>query len=168
MVILFDYREVLDCIDHQLLTRIVCSLDIPRGVAPWVVDFLGHRYQRVKLSVDCFSEWGPIPAGVLQGTKLGPSLFLLMKNDSKYLDDKTVAEIVPRDACGHTRAACQSRRGLVRRAQKMQLNADKCKVMVIEFKRHKHDFIPLTVHSQELETVDKVKVLGVIISYNLK
>ena len=40
-----------------------------------------HRYQRVKLSADCFSEWGPVPAGVPQGTKLGPWLLLLMISD---------------------------------------------------------------------------------------
>ena len=55
-VVLFEYRKAFDCIDHQLLTHKIYSLDIPRGVARWVIDFLVHRYQRVKLSADCFAE----------------------------------------------------------------------------------------------------------------
>ena len=70
-VVLFDYRKAFDYIDHQLLTHKIYSLDIPRGVARWVVDFLVHRYQRVKLSADCFAEWGPVPAGVPQGKNWG-------------------------------------------------------------------------------------------------
>ena len=59
-VVLFDYRKAFDYIDHQLLTRKIYSLDIPRGgggrgVVRWMVDLLSHRYQRVKLSADFFS-----------------------------------------------------------------------------------------------------------------
>ena len=50
----------------------------------------------------------------------------------------------------------------------MQLNADKCKVMVMDFKRKKHGFSPLLVDGCELETVDSAKILGVTISSNLK
>ena len=78
-----------------------------------MIDFLVHRNQPVKLSADCFSEWGPVPAGLPQGAKLGPWLFLLMIIDLhvphtqtwKYVDDTTVAEIVPRDTTGDAQAA---------------------------------------------------------------
>ena len=174
-VVLFDYRKAFDYIDHQLLTHKIYSLDIPRGVARWVVDFLVHRYQRVKLSADCFSEWGPVPAGVPQGTKLGPWLFLLMINDLripqvqtwKYVDDTTVAEIVPRNALGDAQTAVKVVEDWSK-AQKMQLNADKCKVMVIDYKRQKHHFTPLLVDGKVLETVESARILGVTISCNLK
>ena len=102
-VVLFDYCKAFVCIDHQLLTRKIYSFNIPRDVARWVVDFLSHRYQRVKLSADCFSGWGHVPAGVPQGTKLGPWLFVLMLN---YLRVPQV------QTCLQT-SCCQSRRGLV-------------------------------------------------------
>lgn len=174
-VVLFDYRKAFDLIDHQTLVRKIFTLDIPRCVANWVVDFLSHRKQRVKLSLDCFSEWGSVPAGVPQGTKLGPWLFLLMINDLrvadtltwKYVDDTTIAEIVPRNEQGNAQVAvdaveCWSK------CQLMQLNADKCKELRIDFKRNKHLFQPLTVDSKELPVVNSAKILGVTLANNLK
>ena len=80
-IVLLDYRKAFDLIDHRILVDKILSLRMPRGVARWVCDFLLNRFQRVKLSKDCFSEWGAIPSGVPQGTKLGPWLFVLMIND---------------------------------------------------------------------------------------
>ena len=40
-------------------------------VVNWVIDFLRSRQQRVKLT-GMLSDWLDVPAGVPQGTHLGP------------------------------------------------------------------------------------------------
>ena len=139
-VVLFDYRKAFDLIDHKILVTKFNGLDMPHSIKAWVTDFLTNRHQRVKLSSDCFSEWGPVPAGVPQGTKLGPWLFLLMINDLKvdaltwkYVDDTTISQTIPRGSLGDVQQAVTTVENWSR-SQLMQLNADKCKEMVIDFK----------------------------------
>lgn len=72
----------------------------------WLCDILTNRQQRIKVADDCDLEWSSIPCGVLQGTKLGPWLFLLMINGLttsdvdlwKYVDDTTESEVVAKGA----------------------------------------------------------------------
>ena len=80
-VVLLDYRKAFDLVDHSILAAKILELRIPRRIARWVCDFLMDRRQRVKLSNDCFSEWGAVPSRVPQGTKRGPWLFVLMINN---------------------------------------------------------------------------------------
>ncbi|PFX13809.1 Fibrinogen C domain-containing protein 1 [Stylophora pistillata] len=126
----------------------------------------GDRRQRVKLSRDCFSEWGPVPAGVPQGTKLGPWLFILMINDlrvrgfhsRKYVDDTTVAEIVPRGELSDIQSAVYAVETWSS-DQRMALSAVTCKVMNIDFKKNKRVFEPLGVNGKDLSVVSSAKIL---------
>ena len=52
--------------------------------------------------------------------------------------------------------------------QLMQLNADKCKELIIDFKENPHNFSPLVVDSKALPVIDCAKILGVTISSDLK
>ena len=80
--LLLDYRKAIDLIDQGILVRKLrnqCKL--PDSIINWIIDFLSDRSQRIKFASECFSEWGPVPAGAPQGTKLGRWLFVLMIND---------------------------------------------------------------------------------------
>ena len=167
-IVLFDYKKAFDLIDHQILLQKVFSLNIPTSIARWVADFLTSRKQRVKLSHDCFSEWGDVPSGVPQGTKLGPWLFVLMINDLKFqdvsswkfVDDTTISEVVQSKANSHVQNAVTHVEKWFAE-NKLQLNAKKCKELIIDFKHTKHVCDPLSISGNHQ------KILGLIISSDL-
>ena len=80
-VVLLDFRKAFHLNDHSVLVQKLTTYDIPSQVKSWIVDYLMDRKRRVKLDQDCHSEWGSVPFGVPQGTKLGPWLFLVMVKD---------------------------------------------------------------------------------------
>lgn len=174
-VVLFDYRKAFDLIDHTILARKLSSLDIPYGIACWIIDFLKGRKQRVKLDHDCKSEWNDVPAGVPQGTKLGPWLFVLMVDDIqvtdnelwKYVDDITIAEPVHKDEVSIIQNAV-SEIATKSLQNKFQLNEDKCKEMRISFAKQEPDFAPVIINEKAIETVPTIKLLGLNITNDLK
>ena len=70
-LVLVDYQKAFHFVDHSIIVSKLESLDISHATIKWITDFLTNRQQRVKLGEDCFSEWGNVPTGVPQGTKLG-------------------------------------------------------------------------------------------------
>jgi len=70
--LLLDYRKAFDLIDHSILVRKMRNQSkLPASIVNWINEFLSDRSQRIKFVSECFSEWGPVPAGVPQGIKLG-------------------------------------------------------------------------------------------------
>ena len=100
---LLDFRKAFGFVDHHILVAKLLSLGVNPSVLNWIIDFLRGRQQRLKVN-GVFSDWLEVAAGVPQGTRWGPWLFLTMLNDLslpkgclmwKFADDTTVSEVVP-------------------------------------------------------------------------
>ena len=136
--------------------------------------FLSDRLQRVKLSQGCFSEWGRVPSGVPQCTKLGPWLFLIMINDLsltdtdlwKYVDDTTASETVNKSQQSRAQAIVDEM-SLWSQNNKMKLNEEKCKELRISFSKVPRDFNPILVNDKCVEVVESCKLLGMTINNKL-
>ena len=168
---LLDYKKAFDLVDHNLLIAKLCSLGVKPTVVNWVADFLRDRYQRVKLNSDCFLDSKPVPAGIPQGTRIGPWLFLVMINDLtisntlssiwKFADDTTVSEIVPKFGASTLQDTIHD---VLRWSNdnRFKLNSLKCKELRIDFRRESNlDTVSLKANGNAFEIVKSAKILGI-------
>ena len=139
-----DYRKAFNLIDHSLLITKLKGYSINPCIINWICDFLMDRQQRVKMENDIYSEWKDVVAGVPQGTKLGPWLFLVMINDLEissadgnviFVDDTTSFEIVEKDKSSLMQSMADEV-SLWSNDNMFQIQPKKCKELRISFKKN--------------------------------
>ena len=85
----------------------------------------------------------------------------------KFVDDTTISEVVQIGTNSQVQEAVTSVEKWSTE-NKFQLNARKCKELIIDFKHSKHVFEPLTVNGNLLSVVKHAKILGLNLSSELQ
>jgi len=83
--VFLDFSKAFDLVDHSILTQKLITLQVPHFVIKWIVIFLSNRTQAVKLNFKVSSS-ANINRSVIQGSGLGPILFIIYAFDLKCLD----------------------------------------------------------------------------------
>jgi len=100
--LLVDFSKAFDVVDHGILFTKLQQLNLPSPILSWLSSFLTGRTQQVK-SGHQISAPRPINRGIVQGSGVGPMLFVVLESDLnlisvinlifKYADDNNL--IVP-------------------------------------------------------------------------
>ena len=140
-VIFIDLQKAFDTIDHEIILQKLAKYGVDQDALKWFKSYLRNRLQRCNVN-NHLSSATPLNCGVLQGSIIGPLLFLIYINDlpnclnlgspRMYADDTNVT-FAAYDMLG---LEAQINTGLKNinlwlRANKLSLNVAKTEFMVI-------------------------------------
>ena len=84
-----DFAKAFDSVCHSKLIVKLSKYGIAGNLLLWIQNFLSGRTHRTRVG-DCLSSIASITSGVVQGSCLGPILFLLYVNDLPSVFSHTV------------------------------------------------------------------------------
>ena len=184
-VIAIDMSSAYCLVGHLILSQKLRILGLSNHTLAWVMSFLADRSQAVDIQGKMSTTLMSGEQGVIQGGSSSGDLFLLYLNDlplclprpgmdkpnvsaSMYVDDVTIVAFANSISALQTTLQnayldmeyCLSR-------HKMQINGSKTQMVIISNKPE-HKLITIEAGGTTSHHQDDLKVLGLIISSNLK
>lgn len=182
-LILLDFSKAFDTIDHNLLCAKLTYYGFDETAVNFFQSYLSDRVQSVIIDGN-ISERRSITSGVPQGSVLGPILFLIYTADifqsvtfsriQCYADDSQVEysfnPLNVKNACENINIDLDSI-SIYAKQNNLQLNPDKCAFMLFSSDKIKNniiDSLKLKIDDHFLNSVDKIKNLGLIFESDLR
>ncbi|KAK4474315.1 hypothetical protein MN116_000400, partial [Schistosoma mekongi] len=176
LVLYLDISKAFDMVNHKLLVGKLSSYGIRNPLLAWLNSFLSNRHQIVKIN-STLSKPEAVTSGVIQGSVLGPLLFIAYINDIckcfsmgrpfLYADDLKIVYSFPPQEFAHTFSGVTTELNKVAvwcSKWKLDLNASKCGWICFGDKRLNFD---LSINGSKLSRLQSVVDLGLRYSYNL-
>ena len=172
--ITIDYSKAFDLVDHTTLKNKLKELGIRNKLLKLIFSFLSNRKHYTKIN-GIKSKLAHITCGVPQGTISGPRLFTILikgvKNPNvlnvKFVDDKTLAYSYSGDATHFLQNVLNIENSETIK-DKMIINEAKCNIINFNFSSKNSPPQKLTLNNNEIVSVDRIKLLGVTITNDLR
>ena len=172
-VIYLDFKKAFDRVSHDLLINKISSLGIKGQTIRWIENWLNNRKQRVMIN-GVTSDWSRVTSGIVQGSVMGPNLYVLFSSDIDIDTTCTVAIFADDTKIGYRADNLDNVLKLQQDLNKiagwaekweMSFNLDKCLVMHIGTKNIQYNY---TMQGNNIKSIDEQKDLGIKITNNLK
>jgi Reverse transcriptase (RNA-dependent DNA polymerase)/Endonuclease-reverse transcriptase len=176
VVAYIDYSKAFDCVSREKLLVKLKAYGIADNLLRWIDNFLSRRTQQTRIGTSLSDSIG-LASGVVQGSVLGPLLFLLFINDvvnivssgdctSKlYADDiKLYMTLNANDDILHFQDNIDA---LYAWSQKWQLTISDSKCASMCLRRSSVDS-NVYINNNVIKSVNEYKDLGVIVDSNLR
>ena len=173
-VLYLDFSKAFDKVPHKRLIQKLESYKFSKELIAWIQKWLEDRKQRVLID-GAYSEWRDVVSSIIQGSVLGPILFVIYINDidnclsdkegiiPKFADDTKVAKIV------NNSQTAEEMQDIINKLEKwckdwgMAFNAKKCCMLHFGHRNLKHQY---TMNGEPLQSQSNQRDLGVSITDN--
>ena len=167
-----DFRKAFETVSHPKLLHKLSSYGIKFELLAWIREFLENRSQCVMVDGHC-SNFIAVKSGVVQGSVIGPLLFILYINDiMDLIDAPSVCKLYADDlklysevkTCTNSITSSLLRIEDWSRVWQLKINCSKCAVIHLG---NSNPLVQYSIDKVNLPNVKSIRDLGVVYSDKL-
>ena len=171
-----DYAKAFDTVSPTKLCRKLEAFGISGDLLAWITDLLTGRCQQVKVG-SAVSETRTLTSGVIQGSCLGPLLFVLYINDvvevfsngikcKLYADDVKLYTVITTEADSAALQNALDKLHIWSDTWQLNISSTKCSILEVGNK-NRYPNVDYFLHNSSVNKANICKDLGVIIDQRL-